>query len=99
MSPERTVFVCHSAGGLVFRFYAERKQGEFAHAMAAVLDDPERGIRRAVIGAVGGPPVVLEGERVTPAAAEDALRDAGLDAIARRMQTVALQRALAEAAA
>jgi hypothetical protein len=27
------------------------------------------------------------------------LRDAGLDAIARRMQTIALQRALAEAAA
>jgi hypothetical protein len=43
--------------------------------------------------------VVLEGERVTPATAEDALRDAGLDAIARRMQAVALTRALAEAAA
>ena len=67
--------------------------------MAAVLHDPTRGIRRAVIGAVGGPPVVLEGERVTPMAAEDALRDAGLDAVARRMQAVALQRALAEAAA
>jgi aerobic carbon-monoxide dehydrogenase medium subunit len=80
-------------------YKACRKPGEFAHAMAAVLDDPARGIRRAVIGAVGGPPVVLEGERVTPAAAEDALRDAGLDAIARRMQAVALQRALAEAAA
>src|SRR5438132_559869 len=80
-------------------YKACRKPGEFAHAMAAVLDDPGRGIRRAVIGAVGGPPVVLEGERVTPAAAEDALRDAGLDAIARRMQAIALKRALAEAAA
>jgi aerobic carbon-monoxide dehydrogenase medium subunit len=80
-------------------YKACRKPGEFAHAMAAVLDDPARGIRRAVIGAVGGPPVVLEGERVTPAAAEDALRAAGLDAIARRMQAVALKRALAEAAA
>ena len=80
-------------------YKACRKPGEFAHAMAAVLDDPTRGVRRAVIGAVGGPPVVLAGERVTPAAAEDALRDAGLDAIARHMQAVALKRALAEAAA
>jgi carbon-monoxide dehydrogenase medium subunit len=80
-------------------YKACRKPGEFAHAMAAVIDDPAGGIRRAVIGAVGGPPVVLEGERVTPAAAEDALREAGLDAVARRMQAVALQRALAEAAA
>jgi carbon-monoxide dehydrogenase medium subunit len=80
-------------------YKACRKPGEFAHAMAAVLDDPPRGIRRAVIGAVGGPPVVLEGERVTPAAAEDALREAGLDAVTRRMQAVALKRALAEAAA
>jgi len=79
-------------------YKACRKPGEFAHAMAAVLDDPGRNVRRAVIGAVGGPPVVLEGERVTPAAAEDALRGAGLDAITRRMQAVALKRALAEAA-
>jgi carbon-monoxide dehydrogenase medium subunit len=80
-------------------YKACRKPGEFAHAMAAVLDDPARGIRRAVIGAVGGPPVVLDGERATPAAAEDPLRAAGLNAIARRMQAVALKRALAEAAA
>jgi aerobic carbon-monoxide dehydrogenase medium subunit len=80
-------------------YKACRKPGEFAHAMAAVLDDPARGVRRAVIGAVGGPPVVLEGERVTPAAAEDALGEAGLAAVARRMQAVALKRALAEAAA
>ncbi len=80
-------------------YKACRKPGEFAHAMAAVLDDPARGVRRAVIGAVGGPPVVLEGERVTAAAAEEALRAAGLDAVARRMQAVALKRALAEAAA
>ena len=79
-------------------YKACRKPGEFAHAMAAVLDDPARGIRRTVIGAVGGPPVVLEGERVTPAAAEDALRAAGLDAVARRMQAVALKRALEAAA-
>jgi aerobic carbon-monoxide dehydrogenase medium subunit len=80
-------------------YKACRKPGEFAHAMAAVLDDPTRGIRRAVIGAAGGPPVLLEGEHVTPAAAEAALRDAGLDAVARHIQAVALARALAEAAA
>lgn len=32
-SPERTVFVCHSAGGLAFRYYAERKQGRFDRAI------------------------------------------------------------------
>ncbi|HXW25980.1 MAG TPA: FAD binding domain-containing protein [Xanthobacteraceae bacterium] len=79
-------------------YKACRKPGEFAHAMAAVLIDPGRNLRRAVIGAIGGPPVVLEGARVAPAAAEDALRDAGLDAVARRMQAVALKRALDEAA-
>jgi carbon-monoxide dehydrogenase medium subunit len=79
-------------------YKACRKPGEFAHAMAAVLIDPGRNLRRAVIGAVGGPPVVLEGARVAPAAAEEALAGAGLGAIARRMQAVALQRALAEAA-
>ncbi len=42
-------------------YKACRKPGEFAHAMAAVLIDPTRNIRRAVIGAVGGAPIVLEG--------------------------------------
>jgi carbon-monoxide dehydrogenase medium subunit len=79
-------------------YKACRKPGEFAHAMAAVLEDSARNVRRAVIGAVGGPPVVLEGARVAPVAAEEALHGAGLDAVARRMQAVALQRALAEAA-
>ena len=76
-----------------------RKPGEFAHAMAAVLDDPERGIRRAAIGAVGGPPVLLEGAAVMPDAVDAALAGSGLDAIARHMQAVALRRALERAAA
>jgi aerobic carbon-monoxide dehydrogenase medium subunit len=38
-----------------------RKPGEFAHAMAAVLIDPARGISRAVIGATGTAPRVLDG--------------------------------------
>jgi carbon-monoxide dehydrogenase medium subunit len=37
-----------------------RKPGEFAHAMAAVLIDPVRGLRRAVVGATGGAPRVLD---------------------------------------
>ena len=36
-----------------------RKTGEFAHAIAAVLIDPESAGARAVIGAVEAPPIVL----------------------------------------
>jgi carbon-monoxide dehydrogenase medium subunit len=79
-------------------YKACRKPGEFAFAMAAVLVDAARGIRRAVIGAVGGPPVVLEGERAVPDAVEAALAGSGLDALERRQQAVALKRALARAA-
>ena len=79
-------------------YKACRKPGEFAFAMAAVLVDAARGVRRAVIGAVGGPPVVLEGERATPEAVDAALGHSGLDAVERRQQAVALKRALAQAA-
>ncbi len=71
-----------------------RKPGEFAHAMAAVLEDPAHGTRRAVIGAVGGAPVVLEGDDVREQAAEQALAASGLDAIGRHMQVVILRRAM-----
>jgi carbon-monoxide dehydrogenase medium subunit len=71
-----------------------RKPGEFAHAMAAVLDDTAHGTRRAVIGAVGGAPLVLEGADVTEQAAEQALAASGLDAIGRQMQVVILRRAM-----
>jgi len=70
-----------------------RKPGEFAHAMAAVLIDPP--VRRAVIGAVGGRPVLLTGDSFSPASA---LRESGLDPVLCRMQEVVLQRALAAAA-
>jgi aerobic carbon-monoxide dehydrogenase medium subunit len=83
-----------------FGYYkACRKPGEFAHAMAALFVDPPRRIRRAVIGAVGGPPVVLDGERAVPAAVEQALAASGLDAVGRHMQAVALARATERAAA
>jgi aerobic carbon-monoxide dehydrogenase medium subunit len=80
-------------------YKACRKPGEFAFAMAAVLVDSPRGVRRAVIGAVGAPPVVLEDERAVPEAVDATLASSGLDAIERRMQAVALKRALAQAAA
>jgi carbon-monoxide dehydrogenase medium subunit len=79
-------------------YKACRKPGEFAFAMAAVLLDAARGIRRAAIGAVGGAPVVLEAECAVPEAVDTALAASGLDAIERGQQAVALKRALAQAA-
>ncbi len=32
VAPEKAAFVCHSAGGLVFRWYAEKRQGRFDQA-------------------------------------------------------------------
>ncbi len=40
-SPERSIFVCHSAGGLVFRWYAEVEGGEFDRAL--LLGTPNSG--------------------------------------------------------
>jgi carbon-monoxide dehydrogenase medium subunit len=71
-----------------------RKPGEFAHAMAAVLRDGGR--LRAVIGAVGGPPVLLTGDTVSPEGARAAL-EGQLDPAAIHMQCVVLARALAQA--
>jgi carbon-monoxide dehydrogenase medium subunit len=69
-----------------------RKPGEFAHAMAAVLLD---GVPRAAIGALGGPPLMLNGDDVFQP--EAALREAatGLDDQALGQQRIALARALA----
>jgi carbon-monoxide dehydrogenase medium subunit len=78
-------------------YKACRKPGEFAHAMAAVLIDGT--LRRAAIGAVGGPPIVLTGSNVVPEAVDAALSNSGLDAIGRHMQAVALGRALDRATA
>jgi hypothetical protein len=64
--------------------------------MAAVL--LAAGLRRAVIGATGGPPVVLTGDSVSPEGARAALAGQ-LDTVAIHMQTVVLARALAQAGA
>jgi carbon-monoxide dehydrogenase medium subunit len=79
-------------------YKACRKPGEFAHAMAAVLIDPARNIRRAVIGAVGSAPIVLDGADVGPDTAARALMQSGLDEIGRNMQLAALRRAMEQAA-
>jgi carbon-monoxide dehydrogenase medium subunit len=67
-----------------------RKPGEFAHAMAAVLVD--RGVTRAVIGATGGAPIVLEGDAVSRS-----IMLPGLDQIDTHLQRVVLGRAMAQA--
>ena len=65
-----------------------RKPGEFANAMVAVLIAGET---RIVIGAVGGPPVVLSHPDEITTALDF------LDPVDRHLQTVAMRRALAEA--
>jgi carbon-monoxide dehydrogenase medium subunit len=37
-----------------------RKSGEFANSIAAVVRDPARGYARVVLGAVDGPPIILQ---------------------------------------
>jgi carbon-monoxide dehydrogenase medium subunit len=90
-----------------------RKTGEFAHAIGAVLIDPEAGKARVVIGAVEAAPVVVEeaaelfggkinGEfksRFDARIADKLLSDAGMhDAADRHMHVTILRRAVAEAA-
>jgi carbon-monoxide dehydrogenase medium subunit len=89
-----------------------RKTGEFAHAIGAVLVDPERNIRRAVIGATESRPIVLADARElfgggpdisTPGAfdahmADRILLNAGMgDPIDRQIHVVTLRRAVAQA--
>jgi len=90
-----------------------RKPGEFAHAIGAVLIDPEAGTARIVIGAVEAAPVVVEqpselfggridGEfksRFDARVADKLLNDAGMhDAADRHMHVTVLRRAVTEAA-
>jgi carbon-monoxide dehydrogenase medium subunit len=81
-----------------------RKVGEFAEAIGAVLLDPVRGVRRAVIGATAGVPYlvqdidgVLSGSGAT---IEAEVREAGChEPYALQMHTVALRRAVVQALA
>jgi carbon-monoxide dehydrogenase medium subunit len=88
-----------------------RKRGEFAHAIGAAVVDPARGLRRAVVGATGGAPRLLDGAGDGPAAA--LFRDPStrlaraivdglslpLDEIALQVHAAALARAVAQAVA
>lgn len=48
------------SSGARWGFYKySRKTGEFAHAIGAYVDDPDRSICRAVIGAIGSRPIVF----------------------------------------
>jgi len=91
-----------------------RKSGDFAHAMAAVLIDPEHTTARAVIGALDAAPVVLRdaaelfGGRITgdfkqqfdARVADAILTKAGVaNAADRHIHVTVLQRAINEAAA
>jgi carbon-monoxide dehydrogenase medium subunit len=90
-----------------------RKTGEFAHAIAAVLIDPESASARAVIGAVEAPPIVVAdaaaffGGRVTAdfkrqfdaRVADAILIKAGVaNATDRHIHVAVLRRAIVEAA-
>ena len=89
-----------------------RKSGEFAHAMAAVLIDPERATARAVIGALDAAPIVLRdaaelfGGRITgdfkqqfdARVADAILTKAGVaNAADRHIHVTVLRRAITEA--
>jgi aerobic carbon-monoxide dehydrogenase medium subunit len=91
-----------------------RKTGEFAHAIAAVLIDPDTATARAVIGAVDTAPIVLGdatalfGGRITgdfkrqfdPRVADAILVKAGLaNAADRHIHIAVLRRAIDEASA
>jgi aerobic carbon-monoxide dehydrogenase medium subunit len=91
-----------------------RKSGEFAHAIAAVLIDPEQATARAVIGAIEAAPVVLNDaaalfggrvagdfkQRFDARVADDLLTKAGVaDTADRHIHIAVLRRAIIEAAA
>jgi aerobic carbon-monoxide dehydrogenase medium subunit len=91
-----------------------RKPGEFAHAIAAVLIDPESASARVVVGAIEASPIVLHdavslfGGRVTSdfhrhfdeRVADALLTKAGVtNAADRHIHVAVLRRAIAEAAA
>lgn len=83
-----------------------RKTGEFAHAMAAYVHDPDTGTSRAVIGATDGRPLVIEtasrvvGDdgRLDTSHLQRLCQDHGMrDPIDRQLQIAALGRAVSKA--
>ena len=91
-----------------------RKPGEFAHAIAAVLIDPDAATGRVVIGAIEAPPIVVRdasmlfsgkitgnfSRQFVPSAADALLKKAGVvNAAERHIHVAILRRAIEEAAA
>ncbi|MGV3653684.1 MAG: FAD binding domain-containing protein [Noviherbaspirillum sp.] len=89
-----------------------RKTGEFAHAIGAILHDPERGVFRVVMGATEARPIVLPdaarlfsgkpfdrlAQRLDTDAVKDMLHAAGLqDKLTNQIHVAALKRAIAQA--
>jgi aerobic carbon-monoxide dehydrogenase medium subunit len=71
-----------------------RKAGEFAQAIGGALHDPERGVLRAVIGAVrGAPHVIADARRCDPAA--EAAKVCS-DPYEVQLHAVALKRAISQ---
>lgn len=91
-----------------------RKTGEFAHAIGAILIDPEASMARIVIGAVDAAPIVVEeaaelfggricgdfGQRFDARVADRLLASSGVvSAVDRHIHVTVLRKAVLEAAA
>jgi carbon-monoxide dehydrogenase medium subunit len=77
-----------------------RKPGEFGEAVAGVLDDPERGVCRAIVGALHGAPHVIDDARFLVGGFDEAQAlaavdesGAGDDAYEQQIHLTALRRA------
>ena len=95
-----------SARGRLGCYKVCRKAGEFALAMGAVMNDPDRGQLRMVIGATKGQPIilrdaanVLRGDKtIDPAAVARVLDQHGISArVTQQQQVTALTRAYTQA--
>ena len=78
-----------------------RKAGEFAHAIGGVLNDPERHVFRAVIGAIDAAPIVFpDAERIDQEAVEELFAERGVsDPYDRQLHLAMLERAAIDASA
>ena len=87
-----------------------RKTGDFAHAIGAYFHDPDRSVCRAVIGAIGGKPIVFTDaralfggsagsqKRIDRKLVEQAMNAHGLtDPIEQQMHFACLRRAIDQA--
>ena len=76
-----------------------RKAGEFAQAIGAAVEDPERGFSRRVLGATGSSPFVVPQNLFENHLAAADAAGLGGDAYNRQLHAVALRRAIERMAA